>query len=127
MTHLSLIPVLKQIGPIVDDFNTADNSLAGIRTTEQCVSAHIEVHSEGFRTVALFEVDDIWSQKLSRNQSIAYMHPEEIAFKKVGPALQENLREVRDWLAEGDCDPSFSDPIDEALNMVEPHMEKFQK
>lgn len=120
----ALVPVLKQVSSKIEDFDDASNSLAGLRAIDQCISAHVETVGEGaFRTVALFEIDNLDSDRLSGGQSIAYMHPEEIAFCKAGPALRANLRYVRDWLGEGDCDESFSDPIDKALDMVEPHME----
>lgn len=123
MNYQALKPILRQTGPKNKDFDLVDDSLAGIRCIPACISAYIEKVQDQYRTVALFDIADIENQTLSSGQSIVYMHPEEIAYKKAGPALRANLRYVRDWLGEGDCDPSFSDPIDAALAMVEPHLE----
>lgn len=123
MNVQSLKPILKQVGASFDDFEFVESSLFGIRSLPDCISVYVEKNGDKYRTVALFELNDIESQKLARGQCIVYLHPEEIAFRKAGPALRANLRFVRDWLGEGDCDESFSDPIDKALAMVEPHME----
>lgn len=124
MSSQTLKPVLKQLGQLSDDFQFIEDTVAGIRVIPECVSVYIEQVGDKYRAVAFFELDGIESQKLSGGQSVVFMHPEELAFRKAGPSLQKELRDVRDWLGEGDCDPSFSDPIDEALNMVEPHMER---
>lgn len=124
MSFQELKPLLRQTGNQSDDFDLVDDSLAGIRCIPACISAYIEKVGSKYRTVGLFDIEGIESQKLSGGQSIVYMHPEEIAFRKAAPALYRELKEVRDWLGEGDCDPSFSDSIDAALGMVEPHLEE---
>lgn len=123
MHHQTLKPLLRQTGNQSKNFDLVEDSLAGIRCIPACISAYIEKVGGKYRTVGLFEIDGIETQALSPCQSIVYMAHEEIELKKAAPALHKALSEVRDWLGQGDADPSFSNTIEDALGMVEPHLE----
>lgn len=123
MSNNTFRPILKQTGPKVDDFDLACDGVAGIRHIPACLSAYVESVGDQYRTVALFDIQDILNQKLAGGQSIVYLDPEEVGYKKAAPALYKELKYIQEWLAQGDCDPSFSDPIDAALGIVESHRE----
>lgn len=124
MSYQALKPILRQLGPKNADFDLVDDSLAGIRCIPACIGAYIESIQGQYRTVALFNIPDIENQTLSGGQSIVYLHPEEIAYRKAAPLLYSNLREVRDWVTQGDYDADFMEPIEKVLAMIEPHLEE---
>lgn len=76
MSTANFSPVLRQIGDPVSDMSTAEDSAAGIQALSYCLISYIEKSGDGFRTVSLFDMDELAvneGDELQSGQSIIYM------------------------------------------------------
>lgn len=82
MSVSPLSPVLRQFGQKTDDRDFAEDSVAGIQAIPACLMAYIEPVGDGYRTVSLFDFDQMNASEhdtLQPGQSIVYMDKSRIA------------------------------------------------
>lgn len=76
MTIASFDPVLRQVGQNIPDRELAEDSAAGIQEIPSCLISYIEKSGDGYRTVSLFDMDQMnmsEGDQLQSGQSIIYM------------------------------------------------------
>lgn len=113
--------ILQVFGSNKETFEEAQDDLAGIQLQDTCVFAYIEPTSKGYRIASFHSgITDLQEDRIGQGQALLHADAKTLRLSQAAPKLYKSLLHVRNWLGQGDADPSFSGPIDEALKLANP-------
>ena len=67
MNQQYLNPLIKVVGQSCKDFELVEFTVAGLRCIDSCISVYVEKVKDAFRTVALFDPEQMNVQSFDRN------------------------------------------------------------